>query len=299
MHRIVLGAVTMTALAAPAAAESVKLDGTFVADAREVAMMRSIAVGRFDGRDGASFALALERTLANTQPPYFEIVATGRGRADAIVTGAVSTGVQVSDWTKTEQKCAEKDAGGKCTRKEDVKTPCKRRVIDLTVDVRVAGDRLLYSASKPKRDELSWCQGQQPYRTVETAVRAMIDQTAQEIAAAFVPQRRDYSVRFRESTRGLPKDQERPFKAAVKQSQRDLSAACAAWTAIDAAAPNHPSVVFDLGLCAEAEGDLARAATLYARAAALMDRGNEAEEGADRIARLVAAREDAALRQRR
>ena len=119
---------------------------------------------------------------------------------------------------------------------------------------------------------------------------------ADETARAIMPQTTDYSVRFRESSKGLPKDQEKAFKAAVKQSQRDLPGACAAWSAIDAAAPGHPSLLFDLGLCAEAAGDYARAADLYRRAAPLMGRDNEADEGARRIDRLLAAREDAAAR---
>lgn len=290
-----LALIAGVAAASAAQAESVKLNGTFVAEAREVAMARSIAVGRFDGRDGAVFALALERAIANG-PPHFELIATGRGRADAVVSGAVTTDVAENDWTRTEKKCAEKDPGGKCVRQEDVKTPCRRRTIELTVDVRVAGDRLLYSASPTKRDEISWCRGEQPSRTVENAVRAMVGGLAEDTARAFVPQRVDYTVRFREGTKGLPKDQQKPFKAAVKQSQRDLPGACAAWGAIDAAAPNHPSVLFDLGLCAETMGDLARADALYRRAAPLMARGNEAEVGADRISRLVAAKQDAARR---
>ena len=75
-----LAGIAAVAVAGAAAAESVKLRGTFVAEAREVAMVRSIAVGRFDGRDGAVFALALERAIANG-PPCFDLIASGRGLA--------------------------------------------------------------------------------------------------------------------------------------------------------------------------------------------------------------------------
>ncbi len=76
-------------------------------------------------------------------------------------------------------------------------------------------------------------------------------------------------------------------------------AACAGWEAIDAAAPDHVATVFDLGVCAEAKGDLLGALTRYERASALLGKGNEAEGDAKRVRQLLAAREDLAARERR
>ena len=94
----------------------------------------------------------------------------------------------------------------------------------------------------------------------------------------------------------------RPHRAPINPrfQQRDLRGACAAWQAMDAQAPNHPSITFDLGLCAEAAGDYRRALDLYRRAAPLIGGGvNEAVTGAERIDRLLAAQEDDAARRRR
>jgi hypothetical protein len=296
-------AILLAAAASGAAAESVRMTGKFPAEQRDVAMLDSLAIDRFGGRDGQALSLALERALLAAR--HFEIVPVGRrgdpGDAEGVVSGAVSTSVSESDFSRTEKRCVEKD-GPACKKYEDVRIPCTRRVIDFRVDVRVAdlaSNRILYSGERPQRDEISWCGEERPSRNVEDAVRAMIGASAAELARAFAPRVEDYSIRFRESTKGLPKELEKPFKAIVKQTQRDLPGACGAWEAMNGQAPDHASILFDLGLCAEAQGDYAKAADLYARAAPLMGRGNEAEVGMDRVRGLMAAKADDAERARR
>ncbi len=297
------GGVALALLAGTALAESVSMTGKFPAEQRDVALLRSLAIEQFSGRDGPALSLALERALSGSQ--HFALVPVGRGgdagNAEGFVTGTVSTGVQELPWTKTEKKCVEKE-GSKCLREEQVKIQCTRRIVEFEADVRVAdavANRVLYSVAKPKRDEQTWCAGQNPARTAEATVRSMITAVAGELAIAFAPRVETYAIRFREGTKGMPKDVAKTFKAVVKQSQRDLPGACAGWAALDAQLPNHPSVVFDLGLCAEATGDHVKAAALYDRARALMERGSEADIGADRVARLIAAKADDAKRDRR
>jgi hypothetical protein len=294
-------ASVLAASASAAGAESARMNALFPAEQREVAMLRSVAVDRFGGRDGIALSNALERALlapSRDGRPHFDVVPIGRrgdpGGAEGVISGAVSTEVSQNEFAKTEKRCVEKD-GPMCKKYEDARVICQRRVIDLRVDVRVAdfaSNRVLYSAERPKRDEASWCDGQQPPRGVEEAVRGMIGATVAELVRAFAPRFERYSVRFREGTKGMPKDLERRFKAVVKQSQRDLPGACEAWRVIDGEMPNHPSVLFNLGLCSEAQGDYAKAAEIYARAAPLMGRGNEAEIGVDRVAGLIAAKRD-------
>lgn len=293
-----LGAAALL-VAGTAQAESVKMTGRFPAPERDVAMLGSIAVERFAGRDGPALAIALERALAESN--HFAVVAGGHrgGGADGTISGAVSSGVQETPFTKTEKRCVERDANDKCLREAEVKIACTRRIVEFGADIRVvdlADNRILYSRETPRRDELTWCEGKQPSRTVETTVRGMIAGVADEIAGRFVPRVETYSIRFRESTKGMPKDVEKAFKAVVKQSQRDLQGACRAWQDLDARVPDHGSIVFDLGLCAEAAGDWSRAADLYRRATLLDPRGDEAAQGADRIANLIAARADDAER---
>lgn len=299
-----LGVLASAVVVAPALAESARMTGKFAAPYRDAAMLDTLRIGRFSGQDGAQFELAVERAIANAivdGRPHFGLVGGRGGDADGVLNGNVTTGVQTNRFKRKEKKCVERK-DGKCLREDEVEVDCTRRVINVNIDLRLTrrdDGRIVYSASKPRRDETSWCQGQNPPRTTEEAVRQTILSIAADVRYDIAPKVENYSIRFRETTRGLPRELTRPFRDIVKMTQRDLRAACAAWQAMDGQAPNHPSIVFDLGLCAEAAGDFARAMALYRRAAPLIGRGgNEATVGAARVGRLIAAREDDAQRSR-
>ena len=103
-------------IAAPVQAESAKMTGKFAAKARDVAMLRSLAVERFGGRDGPALSLALERVLSLGSPPHFRLAFGGRrDGAEGIVSGAVSTSVDLSDYRKKKKSCAER-VDKKCVR---------------------------------------------------------------------------------------------------------------------------------------------------------------------------------------
>ena len=302
---VLLAAMTMTAPAA--LAESARMTGRFAAPYRDAAMLDSLRVGRIAGEDGMQLGLAIERALARPDiegQTHFDLVGGRGGDADGLLNGNVVTGVQETKFKRKEKECVEREGGkrdGKCLKEEEVEKDCTRRVINVNADLRLAGPdgRVLYSVSRPRRDETSWCRGQNPSRTTEEAIRGMIIDIAENVRRDIVPSVEDYSIRFRESTRGLPKPLERPFKDIVKQTQRDLRAACAAWAAMDVQAPNHPSITFDLGLCAESAGEYDKALAFYRRAAPLIGRGgNEATAGAERAQRLIDGRDDEAARRR-
>ncbi|MES2441259.1 MAG: hypothetical protein V4574_00385 [Pseudomonadota bacterium] len=288
--------------AAPALAETAQMTGRFPAQYREAAMLRSLSVDRIGGRDGQALSMAIERALSGG---YFDLVYDGRrgsGRADGALSGAVSSGVEDSYYKRPEKRCAEKDKDGKCTKEEEVQVNCTRRVANLNADLRIVraeDGRIVYSSNKPNRQEITWCQGQSPSRTAEEMINSMIGEAANAVRAEITPHTETYRIRFRESTKGLPKDQNNRFKATVKLSQRDLRAACADWASMNQTSPNHPSVVFNLGLCAEAAGDLRGALAFYQQAIGLLGQRSEAGTGAGRVQSRMVADADAAERARR
>jgi len=297
---LVAGAAALT-LASVAQAEDVKLVGVFPAGSADVAMLRSIAVDRFAGRDAAGVAIALERAL--TKPAidgrvHF-VVRPDPADADGIVQGGVSTDVRSDDFVRQVERCAERDDRDKCVRKEKVPVDCVRRVVRMTVDARVvdARDRRVLWAGAPERStRTEWCKGDSAPPSVASVQDRMAGDLAEELRATFAPTVRAYSARFRESTKGLDKPQATRFKALVRQSQVDLAAACQGWAALESEAPDHVATVFDLGVCAEATGDLDTALRRYERASQLLGPNNEAEDDANRVRDLIAARELAARR---
>src|SRR3546814_14805984 len=112
----------------------------------------------------------------------------------------------------------------------------------------------------------------------------MIDAIAGEVRRDITPHMQDFHIRFREGRDHMPKPIEERFKKAVEISEDRPAEACAAWQAIDAEMPDHPSVVFNLGLCAEAGGAYETAMRNYRRAQQVDTKGRD---GSDALARVT------------
>jgi tetratricopeptide (TPR) repeat protein len=111
-----------------------------------------------------------------------------------------------------------------------------------------------------------------------------------------VPHIDTYKIRVRESTKGLSKDVGDRFKELVKRTKRDAKGACDGWRAMDREVAGNPSILFNLGLCAEQVGEYESAVRLYQDA--VRAGAGEGVQGADRAAQLIAGREDARERAR-
>lgn len=284
----------------PAFAESVSLTGRFPAEYPEVSFLRRLAVDRIAGRDGAQLQLALERALASVSVdgvPFFSISAGGN--VDGIVSGVASTSIDNSEVDRERDRCAEKASDGKCTRHETIVIKCRQRVIDMTIDLRIVrtrDDKIVYSQGRPQRTETVFCPGDtgsQP--STEQVVRDAISAAAAATAREIAPYTAGYSLRFYESRDRMPKEIGQRFKIAMKQTKGDLPGACSEFAAIDRDFPDHFAVVYDLGICAEARGEFEAASALYQRAAAIRPRDRaDFDQGIDRTARLIRAKQDAA-----
>lgn len=305
-RNFLLAAVAIT-VAVPALAETLTSTGLFPAPWREAAMLRSITVDRLGGRDGQQVGMAIERALGRTNNrgvAWFEMVYGGRrsggGNADGTLSGAVSSGVEDSYYKQPEKRCVERDADKKCIKEETVQLNCTRRVANLTADLRIVRNdgRIVYNVTKPLRQEITWCQGQNPSRTAEEMIASMVGEIAESVRSDTVPRTEVYRTRILESTKGVPKDQTKRFKDVVKLTQRNPGQACQEWAVLNQSVPNHPSILFNLGLCAESMNDLQGALNWYRRAAPLLGRNNDADEGARRVQQRMIADGDSAQRSR-
>jgi len=297
----VAAAVIASMVATPVIAETATMTGRFPAPYREAAMLLSISVGRIDGRDGYQVGAAIERALGSSG--YFNLQGGRRsgGNAEGVLNGGVSSGVEDSYYKRKEKRCVERDANKKCTKEEEVEIRCTQRVANLTANLRITRDdgQIVYSVSKPLRQQVDWCEGQSAPRTGEEMIGGMVGEIAQSVRGDIVPRVETYRIRFRETTKGLPKDQVKPFKDIVKLTQRNLPAACQAWAEMNQRAPNNGSIVFNLGLCAEAAGDLRGALRWYELAQPLIGGRNEAGTGIGRVQSRMTADADVAQRARR
>lgn len=298
MKRILRGAsaICCALIAGSALAETLEITGEFGAPFREASLLRSLAIGRFEGQDGPALGFAIENALSNSQ---FTLMAgrAGRSNADGLLSGGINANVQESGFIRKDKKCVERTADNKkCAREEKVDTRCRRRIVTVQATFRLvsADGRILYSEQKPARDEQSWCGGQQPSEDVETVIERAVQGIANNVRADLVPDIRTYEIRVRESTKGMTKDSAEHFKQLVRATKNDPRAACAGWQAMQAYVVRHPSLAFNVGLCAEQRGEYERAIALYQEASSAG--ATEAREGINRANRLIAGREDAKLR---
>jgi hypothetical protein len=296
MRKIMTGlAIAGAGLASVALAENVQMTGKFPAAVREANLLEVIAVDRFNGRDGRQVETALEQAIG-----------LPGGQPDGVLSGGITTGVEENRYQGSEERCVEWQDGDpkkSCTKRAQVPVPCTRRVVTVTVSLRLLRtvDNLsIWSDNKPGRDETSWCGGQYPPRTVEDSVSRLIRDIATKVRYDVRPYTQTYKVAFRESRDGMPKDLGNQFKAVVKQSQRDPGGACRGWTELNVQLPNNPSILYDLAVCAEFAGDYRTAMDGYRAAqTALGKRNGEMVDSIDRVQRLLIARADDDERARR
>ena len=299
MKRKALFVASALAWAGVAQGEVLEITGEFPANNREASFLESISVDRFGGSDGTALQIAIERALGGSQ---FELLGgrAGRDSAEGSISGSVSSGVDESNFRRKEKQCVSKDDKGKCLKEEQVEVPCKRRIIDIKADIRIVRNtdgRILYSQPKPFREEVEWCRGGSPARTAEDVIEGGIRDIAGSLRGDLVPHVDTYKIRVRENTKGLSKEASNRFKEFVKLTKRDARGACAGWEAMQAEAAGHPSLLFNLGLCAEQRGEFEKAVALYQEA--IRAGANEGREGVERATRLIAGREDAQERAKR
>jgi hypothetical protein len=305
MCRIALrsAAIAALAVAAGAVAETITISGRFPAQNREASYLRRLAIERFRGRDGEQLANAIGGALSgaeNGSGRHFTLLGDSGAGAQGVLSGSAT-----SDWEEhrvqlTRNRCVERAAPepgkkeGKCIKYADAPVQCTQRTTSLTASLRIvrtSDGAIVYTATKPRSETVSWCPGESPPQAAEATIAGMINGIAGEVRGEIAPHGDTYRIRFREDRAGLSKEVGARFKDTVKLSQRDVGAACTAWEGIDRDQPGQLSTIFNLGLCAEQRGDYAGAFALYQRAGS-MKRADDINAGVGRAQALIAGAED-------
>lgn len=277
-------------LATNAQAEVLMVEGVYPAGSDGAAAMRTIAVESFGGSDGPDLAIRVEDALRGVEiagRPWLRVLPGASREADGVLRGTATAEITRERYTEKHEVCVAKDTGGKCTekRKEDVR--CTRRRIELVPNVRLIGARdgaLVHADSQLESVQDSRCEDASgDFRSPEGVVRELSAKIAARLRSALAPSWRRESIRVLEDRKGLTREDGDRFKNALRLTKSDAGAACRQWQAIAEANPGHAATRFNIGLCDEAAGDLARAEASYRQAAQLSRAGNIGE-GLDRIA---------------
>lgn len=289
----------------PAAAETLTVSGWYAAEAREVSALRSLAVDRFDGNEGSSLALAVERALGYGRDrdggPYFRI-RSGYDEADGVVTGAMHVRVENTKFKRKVKRCDSDDKKTKCKDDEkiEVELRCTRRIVSASADVKItrtSDDSVIYNRSLPQRNQVEYCEDDDLPAGVDELVTPFVNSVADQVAREALPFGRTEKVRIRESRSGLNKEDSNQMKSLIAATKTNEAAACAGWREMETRGIVHPTLGFNLGLCAESEGELDTAIRYYTQLAR-SSRSLDVTEAISRVERRMAGEADDADRNR-
>lgn len=275
----------------PAMAEVLPVGGIYPARSDAAAALRSVAIDRFGGEDGSEMSLALEDALGGAAldgTPWLRIAnaALEGGYSEGLLGGAAGGEATFEDYTEEREKYVRDDKGDCTPEKRKVPVKCTRRTIALEAAVRLYDPQgtLLWSDRFSEDRTDSFCEDQDRPATFGAVVRELSARVAVRVRSAFVPQRRNETIRVNESRKGLERPLADRFKAAVRLTKSDWPGACREWEEIGAAAPSHIPTLFNRALCGEALGNDAAAETLYAGLLQLAPGNGSARDGLGRIA---------------
>ena len=290
---IVTGAMLFAC--ANAQAETLRLETMYPAASDEAAAMRTIAIDRFVGREGRNFANRIEDLLIDAAidgQPFFTLVHRSQAdSADGILDGEARVRVTESEYSELRKVCVEEDDKGKCVRREKVDLSCLRLSVDVRprASLRSPDGYILWSSQFSRGEVLSYCPDYDDEPLVAPFVNVALAEAADDVRRALAPVQAIEDIRIMERRKGMTGDASDAFREAVRLTKQDERAACDAFAALEPAIGAHPSLLFNLGLCAEQAGDFATAETYYRQA--LMDKtsDDEAQAGLRRIDQYLAA----------
>ena len=272
----------------PARAEVLVVSGIYPAGVDVAAEVGSISVDRFGGREGPALAMGVEDGLRDVyiqRKPWFAIVPVSTD-ADAVLRGTADSEVLRENTTLKRNRCVAKDGDGKCTERKDVEVDCIARTVRLRYSTRLISrnGELIYRADDAPQEQLTYCpKDDSNVKTVDETVRQLRTRIVGSIRGALAPVEDQREFRVMESRKGLSGDASNLFRDAVKLTKSDPRAACDKWAEVERLSPGNVSVVFNLGLCAEMEDDLAAAEARYRDALSLSPGRDYPSEGMQRI----------------
>lgn len=268
-----LAAATVLTLAAPAAAETLTVEGWYAAADPEASQVSSIAIDRIRAEDGFALERFLERDLGRLRgpdgAPYFDMLASPDGTPppDGLVQADIDTRVSESRFTRTVRECRDRSLT-ECddADKVEVQLPCRRRILTTTVAFRLVAleaNRVIASRDYPQREEVSWCRGDEPPREVRTVVEPWLASASSEWSRRLAPRFDRDRIRIRESRTGMDRGLGEEVRALVRLTDRDPAAACAGWQRLSASGTRHATIAFNAALCLEQAGELEAALSAY------------------------------------
>ena len=288
-REIVAIGLGLVAIGMPASAETLRVVGVYPAHNGDAAVVQSIGVEKFGGIDGPALSIKVADALGNATidgDPYFRVAPASVMRdADAVLSGSVATEV---DFYRTSPKevetCVKRDDKDKCLEKRKKKVPCEQMTLSVRPTLRLYSfdGALIHSDDAGSQRQMRTC-ADESEPAIDSMVDEMLNETAGQLRFALAPQQRAEDIRVLESRKGMAKEPARAFRDAIRMTKSDENMACDAFAALEPTVGEHVSLLFNIGLCAEAAGDFERAQDYYRRAIQADPSKSNAGDGLQRI----------------
>ncbi len=305
----------------------VSIQGRYPAAIKAAADLNPITVFEFNGTEGKVFSKLLMSTLKGAvfdSKEYFSVIspeiiaskmavrsknkplaenlsaALQYGRklgVKGVYFGSIGTiDIKTSSHQQKRTQCVDKD----CDQKREYQVTCYKQEAYLSAQpqlVNVNTAEVVYSEQVSAHKDNRYCQDSGSAKSKSLFTQELMSDIAQQVRYKVAPYNKTIKVDLINDSRGLNELSAMKFKSAVSFAQAgQMDRACALWQEISANSPESNqlvSLLYNLGVCAEAVADYDRAIELYARAESLLTSPNkkvtEARERAYQMKRNQAA----------
>jgi hypothetical protein len=281
-------------------AETLTVSGWYAAEERSVAILHTLSVDRFDGDEGPSLVSEIERELRGAQDrdhkPYFD-VRSRYAKTEGVVHGDIRVRIENVNFTRKVKRCADNIYSTKCKDEAKIQVDlyCLRRMVTTVANVhvtRLSDDSRIYSRILPQRHESESCEGEQKASDIDNVVATLVRRIADEFVGQITPFARTEKIRIRETRNGLGKEDGNQMKSLIAATKTSEAAACEGWRDMEQRGVSHPTLKFNLGICAESAGQLDVALGYYRPLAVASQNSADVNEAIKRVERRIAGEQD-------
>lgn len=279
----VLGACTTTAA----------VEGQFNARSAEASSLRNIAILQFTGENGDAFGRDLQGKLQSATSegkPWFNIasgdvmkarsgasgtdaqaIATAaafgkQNRVDGVYFGRTDSAIEQTAFQEERSQCLDK----KCNSKNVYRVNCTKVTASFTVFpqiLNVKTNALAYAKTISKSATESFCSDRVRASTDGALLGAAISSAATELRQDVAPFARTLKVEVKNAPDKITNEQKDQFNGAVAfVAAGRMDRACGIWESLQPDLENSIELIYNLGVCAEVNGDFTRALEYYTTA---------------------------------
>ena len=200
--------------------------------------------------------------------------------AKGIYTGVFSAKAQDTPFRENRTRCAytvtKYDKRGnpyeECAKYESYQVECKKRVARVTATpklIEVETARIVYSNTLEGTSSSSACSdSRKPIAPASELIEEAKRQVKEKFRLDVAPHYVSVEIQLMKGKTGITSEESaRRLKMGLEYAENDrFDRACELWDEALKLSPDAPSLLYNLGICAETGGDLDRAMSLYQRA---------------------------------